>query len=67
MLERMPVIEKTSSGHINGESAAKTVKEIQPAKLKQGEPLLLQQPANQVRETRENMTDELVSLYVISL
>lgn len=53
VLERMPVIEKTSLGHINGELAEKTVKEIQPAKLKQGEPLLPLQPANQVTVTRE--------------
>ncbi|KAM7378841.1 hypothetical protein PAMP_004436 [Pampus punctatissimus] len=48
VLERMPVIEKNSPGHTNGESTGDTVKEIQPTKVKQGEPLLPQQPANQV-------------------
>ncbi|CAI5642126.1 unnamed protein product [Oreochromis niloticus] len=41
VLERMPVIEKNSQGHINGE----TIKESQTVKVKPGEP---QQPANQV-------------------
>ncbi|XP_018533049.1 AP-1 complex subunit gamma-like 2 [Lates calcarifer] len=48
VLERMPVIEKNSPGHTNGESAGEPMKEIQPPKVKQGEPLLPQQPANQV-------------------
>uniref|UniRef100_A0A3B4UCI9 Adaptor related protein complex 1 subunit gamma 2 n=1 Tax=Seriola dumerili TaxID=41447 RepID=A0A3B4UCI9_SERDU len=48
VLERMPVIEKNSPGHTNGESAGEAIKEIQPAKVKQAEPLLPQQPANQV-------------------
>uniref|UniRef100_A0A4W6CRC9 AP-1 complex subunit gamma n=1 Tax=Lates calcarifer TaxID=8187 RepID=A0A4W6CRC9_LATCA len=47
VLERMPVIEKNSPGHTNGESAGEPMKEIQPPKVKQGEPLLPQQPANQ--------------------
>ncbi|XP_041805466.1 AP-1 complex subunit gamma-like 2 isoform X2 [Chelmon rostratus] len=46
VLERMPVIEKNSPGHTNGESTGEPVREIQPAKVKQGE--LPQQPANQV-------------------
>ncbi|TMS09704.1 AP-1 complex subunit gamma-1 [Larimichthys crocea] len=48
VLERMPVIEKNSPGHTNGESTGEPVKDIQPAKVKQGGPLLPQQPANQV-------------------
>ncbi|GLD51432.1 AP-1 complex subunit gamma-1-like protein [Lates japonicus] len=48
VLERMPVIEKNSPGHTNGESAGEPMKEIQPPKVKQREPLLPQQPANQV-------------------
>ncbi|XP_062284567.1 AP-1 complex subunit gamma-like 2 isoform X1 [Scomber scombrus] len=48
VLERMPVIEKNSPGHTNGESTGDTIKEIQPAKVKQGELLPPQQPANQV-------------------
>ncbi|KAF0047349.1 hypothetical protein F2P81_000982 [Scophthalmus maximus] len=48
VLERMPVIEKNSSGHTNGETAGDAVKEIQPAAVKQTGPLLPQQPANQV-------------------
>uniref|UniRef100_A0AAX7V0B5 GAE domain-containing protein n=1 Tax=Astatotilapia calliptera TaxID=8154 RepID=A0AAX7V0B5_ASTCA len=42
VLERMPVIEKNSQGHTNGE----TIKESQTVKVKPGEP---QQPANQVQ------------------
>ncbi|XP_029379847.1 AP-1 complex subunit gamma-like 2 [Echeneis naucrates] len=48
VLERMPVIEKNSPGHTNGESAGEALKEVQPAKVKQGDSLLPQQPANQV-------------------
>ncbi|XP_068461004.1 AP-1 complex subunit gamma-like 2 [Clinocottus analis] len=49
VLERMPVIEKNSPGHTNGESTGEATKDIPTAKLKQGEPLLPpQQPANQV-------------------
>ncbi|XP_040027167.1 AP-1 complex subunit gamma-like 2 [Gasterosteus aculeatus] len=48
VLERMPVIEKNSPGHTNGESTGEAVKDVPTAKMKQGEPLLLQQPANQV-------------------
>ncbi|XP_029309248.1 AP-1 complex subunit gamma-like 2 [Cottoperca gobio] len=48
VLERMPVIEKNSPGHTNGESMGDAIKDIQPAKMKQGEPLLALQPANQV-------------------
>uniref|UniRef100_A0A3B5BND5 AP-1 complex subunit gamma n=1 Tax=Stegastes partitus TaxID=144197 RepID=A0A3B5BND5_9TELE len=48
VLERMPVIEKNSPGHTNGESTKEAVKEIQPAKVKQAETLLPQQPTNQV-------------------
>ncbi|XP_047445308.1 AP-1 complex subunit gamma-like 2 [Mugil cephalus] len=48
VLERMPVIEKNSPGHTNGESTGETVKEVKPAKVKQGEPVLPPQPANQV-------------------
>lgn len=46
----MPVIEKTSSGQTNGESTGEPIKDNQPAKVKQAEPLVLQQPANQVLE-----------------
>lgn len=52
VLERMPVIEKNSPGHTNGESAGEPMKEIQPPKVKQGEPLLPQQPANQVHHDK---------------
>uniref|UniRef100_A0A8C4HMF8 AP-1 complex subunit gamma n=1 Tax=Dicentrarchus labrax TaxID=13489 RepID=A0A8C4HMF8_DICLA len=48
VLERMPVIEKNSPGHTNGESTGEPIKDIQTLKVKQGEPLLPQQPANQV-------------------
>ena len=54
MLERMPVIEKNSPDHTNGESAGESVKEIQPGKVKQGEPLLPQQPANQVQNNNNS-------------
>lgn len=50
MLERMPVIEKASSGHINGDSAEEAAK-TQAAKPRQGEPMLLHTPANQVTLT----------------
>ncbi|XP_010788765.1 AP-1 complex subunit gamma-1-like, partial [Notothenia coriiceps] len=46
VLERMPVIEKNSPGHTNGESMGE-VKENQASK-KPTEPKLLPQPANQV-------------------
>ncbi|CAN9503306.1 unnamed protein product [Ophioblennius macclurei] len=48
VLERMPVIEKNSPGHTNGESTGETVKEVQPVKVKQGEIQQPVQPANQV-------------------
>ncbi|XP_034411878.1 AP-1 complex subunit gamma-like 2 [Cyclopterus lumpus] len=49
VLERMPVIEKNSPGHTNGESTGEATKDTPTAKLKQGELLLPpQQPANQV-------------------
>lgn len=44
----MPVIEKNSPGHTNGESTGDAFKDLQPAKIKQAEPLLTLQPANQV-------------------
>lgn len=47
VLERMPVIEKNSQGHTNGE----TIKESQTVKVKPGEP---QQPANQVQGDGKN-------------
>ncbi|XP_030607578.1 AP-1 complex subunit gamma-like 2 [Archocentrus centrarchus] len=45
VLERMPVIEKNSQGHTNGDSTGETVKENLAVKVKQAEP---QQAANQV-------------------
>ncbi|XP_069567512.1 AP-1 complex subunit gamma-like 2 [Brachyistius frenatus] len=48
VLERMPVIEKNSPGHTNGESAGEVVREIPAVKVKPGDALLPQQPANQV-------------------
>ncbi|XP_056276600.1 AP-1 complex subunit gamma-like 2 isoform X2 [Pseudoliparis swirei] len=49
VLERMPVIEKNSPGHTNGESTGEATQDAPRAKLKQGELLLPpQQPANQV-------------------
>ncbi|KAM9845124.1 AP-1 complex subunit gamma-like 2 [Aulostomus maculatus] len=48
VLERMPVIEKNSPGHTNGESAGDASKEVQGSKVQQGEPLLPQPPTNQV-------------------
>lgn len=47
VLERMPVIEKTS-GQSNGVSSGDSVKDSQPVKVKPGESLLPQPPANQV-------------------
>uniref|UniRef100_A0A671XF13 AP-1 complex subunit gamma n=1 Tax=Sparus aurata TaxID=8175 RepID=A0A671XF13_SPAAU len=48
VLERMPVIEKTAPGQTNGESTGEPIKDIQSVKVKQGELLLPQPPANQV-------------------
>ncbi|KAM4604866.1 AP-1 complex subunit gamma-like 2 isoform 2-T2 [Polymixia lowei] len=48
VLERMPVIDKNSPDHTNGETAGATIKEIEPTKLKQGEFMRVQEPANQV-------------------
>ncbi|KAM9718716.1 AP-1 complex subunit gamma-like 2 isoform 1-T2 [Menidia menidia] len=48
VLERMPVIEKNSPGHTNGEAAGEPAKESQPARVKQGEAVLPQPPAGQV-------------------
>ncbi|KAM6919363.1 AP-1 complex subunit gamma-like 2 [Lycodopsis pacificus] len=49
VLERMPVIEKNSPGHTNGEFTGEAIRDIPTAKIKQGElPLLPPQPANQV-------------------
>lgn len=48
VLERMPVIEKYSPGHTNGESTGEALKEVQPVTVKQGELPQLAQPANQV-------------------
>ncbi|CAB1326535.1 unnamed protein product, partial [Coregonus sp. 'balchen'] len=45
VLERMPVIDKSSPGHTNGEST--TIKELEPTKLTQ-EIVLSQEPSNQV-------------------
>ncbi|XP_041752452.2 AP-1 complex subunit gamma-1 isoform X2 [Coregonus clupeaformis] len=47
VLERMPVIDKSSPGHTNGESAGGTMKEMEPTKLTQ-EVVLPQEPANKV-------------------
>ncbi|XP_028987878.1 AP-1 complex subunit gamma-like 2 [Betta splendens] len=48
VLERMPVIEKTSSSHMDRDSTEVTFKETQAAKPKQGVQPLLQEPADQV-------------------
>uniref|UniRef100_A0A8C7U6Q8 AP-1 complex subunit gamma n=1 Tax=Oncorhynchus mykiss TaxID=8022 RepID=A0A8C7U6Q8_ONCMY len=47
VLERMPVIDKSSPGHTNGESAGGSIKEMEPTKRTQ-EVVLPQEPANQV-------------------
>lgn len=44
----MPVIEKNSPDHTNGESTGEAVKEVQVDKVKQRELLLPPQPTNQV-------------------
>uniref|UniRef100_A0A8C7WG50 AP-1 complex subunit gamma n=1 Tax=Oncorhynchus mykiss TaxID=8022 RepID=A0A8C7WG50_ONCMY len=46
VLERMPVIDKSSPGHTNGESAGGSIKEMEPTKRTQ-EVVLPQEPANQ--------------------
>lgn len=47
VLERMPVIEKTS-GQSNGVSSGESVKDNQPVKIRPAESLLPQPPASQV-------------------
>lgn len=51
MLERMPVIDKSSPCHSNGESE-ETIKER--PKLKQADPVVAQEPANQVRDDKDS-------------
>uniref|UniRef100_A0A673XIN0 AP-1 complex subunit gamma n=1 Tax=Salmo trutta TaxID=8032 RepID=A0A673XIN0_SALTR len=46
VLERMPVIDKSSPGHTNGESAGGTIKELEPTKLTH-EIVFPQEPSNQ--------------------
>uniref|UniRef100_A0A668AZ20 Adaptor related protein complex 1 subunit gamma 2 n=1 Tax=Myripristis murdjan TaxID=586833 RepID=A0A668AZ20_9TELE len=50
VLERMPVIDKSSPDHSNGESGGGALKEVEPPKLKQGEAVTAQEPANQVHD-----------------
>lgn len=64
MLERMPVIDRNSPGHTNGESAGGTVKEIQPTKPEQGELKVALEPANQVHDDGDDHANSLaVSCY----
>lgn len=46
----MPVIDKSSPDHSNGESGGGALKEVEPTKLKQGEAVTAQEPANQVHD-----------------
>lgn len=48
MLERMPVIERNSPDHRNGDSMGDVIKEVEVDKVKRREPPLPQPPANQV-------------------
>uniref|UniRef100_A0A1A7X1E6 AP-1 complex subunit gamma n=1 Tax=Iconisemion striatum TaxID=60296 RepID=A0A1A7X1E6_9TELE len=48
VLERMPVIQRNSSGHNNEDASEDTIKEIQSTKVKQEELVLPQQPAGPV-------------------
>uniref|UniRef100_A0A8C7RVU8 AP-1 complex subunit gamma n=1 Tax=Oncorhynchus mykiss TaxID=8022 RepID=A0A8C7RVU8_ONCMY len=52
VLERMPVIDKSSPGHTNGESAGGTIKELEPTKLTQ-EIVFPQEPSNQVSDEND--------------
>jgi hypothetical protein len=48
----MPVIDKSSPGHTNGESAGGTIKELEPTKLTQ-EMVFPQEPSNQVSDEND--------------
>ncbi|XP_037131594.1 AP-1 complex subunit gamma-like 2 [Syngnathus acus] len=48
VLERMPVIDRNSPGHTNGDSMGGVIKALEVDKVKQRETLLPQLPANQV-------------------
>ncbi|XP_061549539.1 AP-1 complex subunit gamma-like 2 isoform X1 [Phycodurus eques] len=48
VLERMPVIERNSPGHTNGDSMGGVIREMEVGKVKPKEALLPQQPANQI-------------------
>ncbi|XP_051944713.1 AP-1 complex subunit gamma-like 2 [Hippocampus zosterae] len=48
VLERMPVIERNSPGHRNGDSMGDVITEVEVDKVKRREPPLPQSPANQV-------------------
>lgn len=52
VLERMPVIDKSSPGHTNGESAGGTIKELEPTKLTH-EIVFPQEPSNQVSDEND--------------
>ncbi|TNM98096.1 hypothetical protein fugu_014342 [Takifugu bimaculatus] len=56
VLERMPVIEKTS-GQSNGVSSGESVKDNQPVKVMPGESLLPQPPADQVCDLLDLLGD----------
>ncbi|XP_017276375.1 AP-1 complex subunit gamma-like 2 [Kryptolebias marmoratus] len=62
VLERMPVIQRNSEGQAIEEATEGTIKEIQPAKVKQEEGGLPQQPANQVCDLLDLLGDSQESL-----
>uniref|UniRef100_A0A3B4B743 GAE domain-containing protein n=1 Tax=Periophthalmus magnuspinnatus TaxID=409849 RepID=A0A3B4B743_9GOBI len=56
VLERMPIMEKNSTGQTNGETTGELVKEVQPVKVIQGQPPT-QPPASQVCDLLDLLGD----------
>ncbi|XP_077470890.1 AP-1 complex subunit gamma-like 2 isoform X1 [Stigmatopora argus] len=63
VLERMPVIERNSPIHTNGDSMGDVIKEVEVDKLKLKADLLPQQPANQVCDLLDLLGDSEKSVY----
>ncbi|XP_077413293.1 AP-1 complex subunit gamma-like 2 isoform X1 [Vanacampus margaritifer] len=62
VLERMPVIERNSPGHTNGDSMGDVIKELEVDKGKQKEAPLSQLPANQVCDLLDLLGDSKESV-----
>ncbi|XP_057714156.1 AP-1 complex subunit gamma-like 2 [Corythoichthys intestinalis] len=62
VLERMPVIERNSPGHTNGDSIGDVIKEMEVDKVKLKPDLVPQQPANQVCDLLDLLGDSEKSI-----